>query len=48
MLWNVEHFENLRAGLLCKKMANVTRSDNAILGVILALFGKRFGDHIWK
>ena len=33
---------------LCKQMANVTRSDNAILGVILALFGETFGDHIWK
>ena len=33
---------------LCKQMANVTRSDNAILGVILALFGETFGDHVWK
>ena len=45
MLWNVEHIKNLTA---CKQMANVTGSDNAILVVILALFGKRFGDHVWK
>ena len=37
-----------RLDFVCKQMANVTRSDNAILGVILALLGKTFGVHIWK
>ena len=46
MLWNVQHFKN--STNVGKQIANVTKSDNAILSVILALFGKTFGDHVRK